>query len=112
MKDRITAGLLALFLGGLGVHKFYLNRPGQGIFYILFCWTLIPGLIALIESIMYFTQSQEQFDAKFNNGRSSITGSTQGALADLEKLSSLLEKGMVTQEEFDQKKKILMDKVR
>lgn len=30
-KSKITAGLLALFLGGLGIHKFYLNEGGTGI---------------------------------------------------------------------------------
>ena len=30
MKDKTTAGLLGVFVGGLGIHKFYLNRPGQG----------------------------------------------------------------------------------
>ena len=41
---------LALFLGGLGAHKFYLGQTGLGIVYILFCWTFIPSLIAAIEA--------------------------------------------------------------
>ena len=48
-KDPTTAVLLALFLGGLGAHKFYLGQTGAGIVYLLFCWTSIPALIALIE---------------------------------------------------------------
>ena len=32
MKSKTTAGILALLLGGLGVHKFYLDRTGQGLF--------------------------------------------------------------------------------
>jgi hypothetical protein len=34
--------ILALLLGGIGVHKFYLDKPGAGIFYLLLCWTFIP----------------------------------------------------------------------
>lgn len=49
-KDPTTAVILALFLGGLGVHKFYLNKIGLGILYLLFCWTSIPSWIALIEA--------------------------------------------------------------
>ena len=52
MKNKTVAGLLAFFLGGFGVHKFYLGNP-NGIFYLLFCWTFIPAIIALIEAIKY-----------------------------------------------------------
>ena len=63
-KSKVTAGVLALLLGGLGVHKFYLGQTGAGIVYLLFCWTLIPALIALIEGIIYLTQSEQEFAAK------------------------------------------------
>jgi TM2 domain-containing membrane protein YozV len=49
-KNGTTAVLLALLLGGLGAHKFYMGQTGQGILYLLFCWTYIPTLIALIEA--------------------------------------------------------------
>jgi hypothetical protein len=64
-RSRTTAGIFALLLGGLGVHKFYLGKPVQGILYILFCWTLIPSLIALIEGIIYLTKSDAEFKAKY-----------------------------------------------
>jgi len=35
--DRATAIGLALILGGVGIHKFYLGRVGQGVLYLLFC---------------------------------------------------------------------------
>jgi TM2 domain-containing membrane protein YozV len=49
-KDPTTAVLLALFLGGFGGHKFYLGETRQGIIYIIFSWTTIPGWIALFEA--------------------------------------------------------------
>jgi TM2 domain-containing membrane protein YozV len=64
-KSKIAAGLLALFLGGIGIHKFYLGHPGQGILYILFCWTFIPAIIAFIEGIIYLTMSDESFAQKY-----------------------------------------------
>ena len=60
-KSKTTAGLLALFLGGLGVHKFYLGRMGQGVLYLLFCWTFIPAIVGFIEGIVLLTMSDEAF---------------------------------------------------
>lgn len=60
-KNRTVAVLLALFLGGLGAHKFYLERPGMGLLYLIFCWTFIPSIIGLIEGIAYLTQPDEGF---------------------------------------------------
>jgi TM2 domain-containing membrane protein YozV len=49
-KKSGTAGvLLALLLGGVGAHKFYMGQVGWGVVYVLFFWTFIPGLIALVE---------------------------------------------------------------
>lgn len=63
-KSRVTAGVLALLVGGLGIHKFYLGKVGLGLVYILFVWTLIPAIIALIEGILYLTQDDEIFGEK------------------------------------------------
>ncbi len=66
-KSKIVAALLALFLGGFGVHKFYLKRIGTGVIYILFCWTFIPSLIAFIEGIILLCMSDNKFNDKYNN---------------------------------------------
>lgn len=60
-KDKTTAGLLAILLGGIGAHKFYLGKPGQGILYLIFCWTYIPGILGLIEGIKYLTKNERDF---------------------------------------------------
>jgi TM2 domain-containing membrane protein YozV len=65
-KSRVTAAVLAILLGGLGVHKFYMGRAGLGCVYILFSWTFIPALIALIEGIIYLTMDDETFRAKYH----------------------------------------------
>jgi len=64
-KSKTTAGILAILLGSIGVHKFYLGRPGMGILYILFCWTFIPSIAGLIEGIIYLTSSDERFYSKY-----------------------------------------------
>lgn len=48
-KSKTTAVMLAPFLGGLGVHHFYLGRIGWGVVYLLFSLTGIPVLVALVE---------------------------------------------------------------
>lgn len=50
--NKVTYIVLALTLGGLGVHKFYAGYTGRGILYLVFVWTYIPSIIALIEGIM------------------------------------------------------------
>lgn len=67
MKSKVAAGVLAILLGSLGIHKFYLGKIGMGIVYILFSWTTIPGLIGLIEGIIYLTKSDEEWDRQYNS---------------------------------------------
>ena len=67
-KNKTTAGILALLVGGLGVHKFYHGSIGWGILYILFVWTGVPTILALIEGILYLTMSEAAYDAKYNSG--------------------------------------------
>lgn len=64
-KSKLAAFLLAWLLGGIGGHKFYLNRVGQGLLYLVFCWTLIPALVAFIEGIVYITMDDERFWQKY-----------------------------------------------
>ena len=64
-KNRIVAAILAFFVGGFGVHKFYLGQIGWGIVYLLFCWTFIPALVAFIEFIIYLCTSDEDFARKY-----------------------------------------------
>ncbi len=69
-KSKIVAGLLALFLGVLGIHKFYLGCNKEGIimlliwFFGLFLFgipSIIIGIIAFIEALIYFFKSDEDF---------------------------------------------------
>lgn len=64
-KSKTTAGILAILLGGIGVHKFYLGKAGQGFLYLIFCWTYIPAIIGFIEGIIYLTTSEENFYNKY-----------------------------------------------
>ncbi|MEF9841115.1 MAG: TM2 domain-containing protein [Raoultibacter sp.] len=71
-KDHVAAGLLAIFLGSLGIHKFYLGYNTAG--FIMLAVSIIGSivtfglagavmaLIGLIEGIVYLTKSQSDFE--------------------------------------------------
>lgn len=75
-KSKVAAGLLGIFLGSLGIHKFYLgySRPGlimllvSVIGFVLFFPALIMGIIGIIEGIVYLTMSDEQFEETYVRG--------------------------------------------
>jgi TM2 domain-containing membrane protein YozV/ribosomal protein L40E len=66
-KSKLAAALLALFLGGFGIHKFYLGRVGWGVVYLLFCWTFIPVIVGFIEGILLLVMSDSEFNQKYGN---------------------------------------------
>ena len=48
-KSGGTAFFLCLLLGGFGAHKFYLKQNLMGMLYLLFFWSYVPAILALIE---------------------------------------------------------------
>lgn len=57
---KVTYVLLAIFLGGLGIHNFYAGKTGLGILYLLFCWTFIPSIAALVQAIIALCQTADE----------------------------------------------------
>jgi len=66
MKDKNVAGILALFLGWLGIHRFYLGQGGLGVAYLIFSWTPVIWIISFIDAISFFVMDKEVFDRKYN----------------------------------------------
>ncbi len=77
-KTRVTAALLAILLGSLGIHKFYLGHTGLGILYIvisiLTAWMLaIPTvLVSIVEGVIYLSRSDEEFQYIYVQQRKSM----------------------------------------
>lgn len=78
-KSRGVAALLALFLGGFGVHMFYVGKTGAGVLFllctligwmILFIPPFLVGVVSLIQAIMLFTMSSDDFESKYINSNS------------------------------------------
>lgn len=51
MTNKTVYILLAVFLGGLGIHKFYAGKM-SGVFYLLFCWTYIPSIVGFFDALV------------------------------------------------------------
>ena len=64
-KDKLAAALIAIFLGGLGIHKFYLGDNRMGVLYLCFFWTGIPAVLGIIEGIVYLTKDEQEFQRRY-----------------------------------------------
>lgn len=67
---KVPAGILAILLGGLGVHKFYLGNTTAGI--IQLCLGLCFGIgsvIGIVEGIIYLTKTDQEFDDTYVNNK-------------------------------------------
>lgn len=129
MKNKIVAALLAFFVGGFGIHRFYLGQTGRGILYLLFFWTVIPGFIAIIDCISLLLMDDDRFDrlynkdlyyeerygdnlldripqysakkeTKRNDGRIRIKSQAE----EIEKLHDLMIRGIISEREFEERK--------
>lgn len=68
-KDKVTTALLAIFLGSIGVHYFYLGKTTAGILSIVIslCSCGIWSIIMFIQGIIILTMSDNEFENKFVN---------------------------------------------
>ena len=74
-KSKLVAGLLGLFLGEFGVHKFYLGYTTEGIIMLLV--TLLTGgllavvvwAVGIVEGIIYLTKSDGEFHEIYVQGK-------------------------------------------
>lgn len=62
-NKKMLAGILALLIGSLGIHKFILGYTQEGVLQIVITFVTcgIGGIIPLIEGIIYLTKSDEEF---------------------------------------------------
>lgn len=115
VKNKWVAALLAWFLGWIGIHKFYLGENAAGVLYLLFSWTFIPAVLGFFDFIGLLIISEEVFNRKYNGyalpGSSNYAHPSLSAdritqtLLDLKKL---YEEGVITAEEYEEKRKKLL----
>lgn len=62
MKGNAVAAILAFLPGGFGILQFYPGNNSKGILYLIFFWTIIPGIIAFIDGILLLRMNTSEFD--------------------------------------------------
>lgn len=117
-KNRTLAAMLALsgvLIPISGLHKFYLGQPGWGLLYLLLSWTPIPKVASAIEAVWYLAQDGEQFDRSFNFGirqqPSMVPQNVESIAEALRQLDSLRSEGLVSEYEFEQKRRQLLNRI-
>ena len=77
-RSRGIAGLLAILVGAIGVHYFYIGKTGAGVVFLLAtlltCGFLgvVTEIVSLIQGILFFTSTQEEFESRWVNSPSSM----------------------------------------
>lgn len=123
MKQRSIAILLCFFVGFFGIHKFYLGKNVEGLLYLIFSWTCIPGLISFFELLGLCFMSDREFNARFNYVEPNPIGSggaypsftpaksSKEATSTLYELKKLYEDGIITAEEYEAKRRKMLDDI-
>lgn len=127
LKSRKVAAVLA-FTGMVipisGLHKFYLGQPLWGLLYVLLSWTPIPHVASAIEGVWYLSQEGDEFDRNFNldlepatfwrvpNRPPAVDPTHVSAIADaLRQLDCLRQDGLISEYEFEQKRRQMLDRI-
>ncbi|MEM8642193.1 MAG: NINE protein [Cyanobacteria bacterium P01_G01_bin.54] len=105
----------------VGLHKFYLGQTRWGVFYLLLFWTPIPHFASAYEAVWYLLRTRSQFDEQFNPGLASTPQSPTAPKSGLEpqevaaiaaalrELEQLRQEGLLSEYEFEQKRRQLVD---
>jgi TM2 domain-containing membrane protein YozV len=118
-KSRRVAVILAL-LGTItpvaGIHKFYLGQPLWGVIYLLLWSTPMPRIACAIEAVWYLVQDFGQFQDQFNGIGGSVGNGIdpkyiQEIAEALRQLDRLREDGLMSEYEFEEKRRQLLDRI-
>jgi TM2 domain-containing membrane protein YozV len=64
-KNKDKAVKLAVTLGWLGGHRFYTGQTISAVAYLLFFWTLVPGVLSLIDAFFLARMTDDDFSDEF-----------------------------------------------
>ncbi len=70
-NKKMIAGILAIVIGSLGIHKFVLGYTKEGIIQIVLTVVTcgLAGIVGLVEGIIYLTKSDEEFYQTYQVGK-------------------------------------------
>ena len=64
IEMKVSKGIyiaLCLFLGGLGVHKFYSGKWVQGLLYLAFCITGVPMVLSVFDLLFAIFKKSDEY---------------------------------------------------
>ncbi len=122
-RNRRTAVTLA-WLGVLvpGLHKFYLGQHRWGILYLLLGFAHpISRVACAVEGVILLSESPDDFAQRWSRPDSTAKGTAAGVTFNpaqisalgvaLRELDTLRQEGLISELEFEQKRRCLLDKV-
>ena len=108
-KDFITTLLICVFLGGLGVHRFFVDKMGTGGLMLVTLGGL--GIWWIIDIILIVTGSFKDSEGRVIAYQAAGTANREPAKdipAEIRKFAELKKDGLISEEEFDKKKEELL----
>jgi TM2 domain-containing membrane protein YozV len=131
LVSAVPLPLLGISLHMAGLHKFYLGQKWWGTLYLLLAFTPIPAVAGVIEGVWYLIQDPDEFDQNFNEGipleetprplaghskrsptvTKAVPGKVSTIAKDLRELDQLRQDGLISEYEFEQKRRQLLDQI-
>ena len=113
-KNKSTALIFSVLLGGFGVDRFYLGYTGIGILKLLTggCFGIlwIVDIVFLLTGKLVPADGSEWDEDAPLFGSNNRTGKTVDSADEILKFKELLDAGAITQEEFERKKKEILER--
>ncbi|WP_375089153.1 TerB N-terminal domain-containing protein [Peribacillus sp. RS7] len=119
-KSKTVGYLLALLLGGLGIHHFYYRNYVRGVLYLLFCWTYVPIFLGWIDLFFIHkwtnrinSQQQDSGNSVIENDRkryviqTDTKSSVQKSIEENDKITSQQQASGNTVIKNDKKKEVI-----
>lgn len=66
IKSRGLAIVLAIILGSIGAHRFYLGQIKLGVLYLLLSWTGLSLIASWIDAVILILMNESEFQLKYN----------------------------------------------
>ncbi len=112
-KIAIILALVGTVTPIAGLHKFYLKQYLWGVIYLLLSSTPISSIASAIDAVWYLAQDHSDFHLRFNLNSTYSTEPLQvQAIADaLRQLDELRTSGLITEYEFEQKRRKLLERI-
>jgi len=109
-KDFVITLLICVFLGGLGVHRFFVDKIGTGVLMLVTLGGL--GIWWIIDIILIVTGSFEDSEGRviaYQAAGSAVNREPEKDIpAEIRKFAELKKDGLISEEEFDKKKEELL----